>query len=173
MSHLSSSEVSIREARPEDARRIHALIAAHWREGHLLARDLSDVTRHAPRFLVATSRNQIVACGELAPLSHSLAEVRSLVVATRCQGSGIGRRLVTELRRRARLSGFDRLCAFAHDPAYFARLGFSIVPHGWLPEKIGLDCVTCPLFRRCGQVAMLDDLQPVEEPRVHRALVHA
>ena len=36
----------------------------------------------------------------------------------------------------------------------FARLGFSMVPHAWLPEKIGLDCAGCALFRRCGQSAM-------------------
>jgi N-acetylglutamate synthase-like GNAT family acetyltransferase len=134
------------------------------------------VTRHATRFLVATSQQRIVACGELAPLSHSLAEIRSLVVATRYQGSGIGRRLVTELRRKARLDGFHRMCAFAHQPAYFAGMGFSIVPHGWLPEKVGLDCVTCRFFRHCGQVAMLDALAQVGDGHVlpmPGALAHA
>ena len=43
-------------------------------------------------------------------------------------------------------------------PAYFSRMGFSIVPHLWLAEKVFADCVKCPLFRRCGQYAMLMDL---------------
>ena len=34
-------------------------------------------------------------------------------------------------------------------------MGFSIVPHLWLPEKIFTDCVKCPLFRQCGQYAMV------------------
>ena len=34
-------------------------------------------------------------------------------------------------------------------------MGFSIVPHVWLPEKIVTDCHTCPLFRRCGQYAVV------------------
>jgi len=168
-----SHEVLIREAQPGEAVDIHALIEARGLEGHLLARDLPEVTLHATRFLVATADDRIVACGELAPLSPSLAEIRSLVVAARYQGLGIGRRLTSELRRKARLDGFSRICAFAHQPAYFARMGFSIVPHGWLPEKIGLDCVTCPLFRHCGQVAMLDDLQPIGKSHARGALAHA
>jgi len=47
------------------------------------------------------------------------------------------------------------LCAFAHDPAFFVRRGFSIVPHTWVPEKIAHDCIACPLFRNCGQFAVV------------------
>jgi amino-acid N-acetyltransferase len=51
--------------------------------------------------------------------------------------------------------GRTRLCAFTHQPGYFVRLGFSIVPHLWLREKVFTDCVGCPLFRTCGQHAMM------------------
>jgi hypothetical protein len=34
-------------------------------------------------------------------------------------------------------------------------MGFSIVPHLWLAEKVFTDCVKCPLFRHCGQYAMV------------------
>jgi hypothetical protein len=33
-------------------------------------------------------------------------------------------------------------------------MGFSIVPHVWVPEKIAHDCTGCALFRRCGQYAV-------------------
>jgi hypothetical protein len=46
------------------------------------------------------------------------------------------------------------LCAFTHQPSHFVRLGFSIVPHVWVPEKIARDCVSCSLFRQCGQYAV-------------------
>jgi hypothetical protein len=32
------------------------------------------------------------------------------------------------------------------------------VPHTWVPEKIAHDCAGCPLFRACGQYAMLLEL---------------
>ena len=75
--------------------------------------------------------------------------------------------LVDEIRQRARREGFDRLCAFMHAPAYFARMGFSIVPHLWVPEKISTDCVSCALFRRCGQVAMVMELDSMTDQVVH------
>jgi N-acetylglutamate synthase-like GNAT family acetyltransferase len=131
-----------------------------------LPRSLGELKVHAPRFLVATAPQSrrsatetIVGCAELAPLSASVAEVRSLVVARSARARGIGRRLVDELRRSARREGFDRLCAFTHDAGYFVRKGFSIVPHEWVPEKIARDCCGCALFRACGQHAVLLPLE--------------
>jgi amino-acid N-acetyltransferase len=113
----------------------------------------------------------MIGCAELAPLSAGVAEVRSLVVDPGARGAGAGTMLVDELRRRARREGFERLCAFTHRPAYFIHMGFSIVPHLWLTEKVFTDCVNCPLFRRCGQYAMVVTLEegrdrPVESPFV-------
>jgi amino-acid N-acetyltransferase len=155
----------IRSASPDEAEALQALIAAHQQEGHLLPRTLSDLQVHAPRFLVAVDDSAggagIVACGELAPLGHDVAEIRSLVVDGAYRGAGLGSRLVEALERRARLHGYHRLCAFTHRPDHFLKLGFSMVPHSWLPEKIAVDCHTCPLFRRCGQHAMLRTLTAV------------
>jgi len=50
--------------------------------------------------------------------------------------------------------GFATLCAFTHQPSHFVKMGFTIVPHMWVPEKIAHDCTACPLFRRCGQYAV-------------------
>lgn len=156
----------LRTAVRSDAKRIHELIERNRQAGHLLPRQLSELAVHIDRFVVGVDgRGSIIACAELAPLSHSLAEIRSLVVSEKRRGEGLGRRVVEELRHRARISGFDDLCVFAHQPAYFAHMGFSIVPHTWLPEKISADCSSCPLFRRCAQYAMVADLEPV----AHRA----
>ena len=163
-------ELEIRTAQRTEARRIHALIVSHLQEGHLLPRELDELKRHAHRFLVAVDRDRVVACGELAPLSRELAEIRSLVVDRQYRGSGVGRRLVEELREQARLGDFDRLCVFAHQPAYFVHMGFSIVPHVWLPAKISTDCTSCTLFRRCGQFAMVDDLAPMRHSRAVQGL---
>jgi hypothetical protein len=38
---------------------------------------------------------------------------------------------------------------------FFVQLGFSLVPHQWIPEKIRVDCASCALFRQCGQSAVL------------------
>lgn len=144
----------LRAATAADAAAIHHLISENVASGHLLPRTLSDVAEHAARFVVADCGGEVVACAELAPLSAGVAEVRSLVVAAARRGRGTGPRLVREMAAAASARGFDALCAFAHDPAPFVRLGFSLVPHTWLPEKIARDCAPCPLFRRCGRYAV-------------------
>jgi N-acetylglutamate synthase-like GNAT family acetyltransferase len=78
----------------------------------------------------------------------------SAPATTLARGLGLGRRIVDELRHQARLTGYEKLCAFTHEPGYFVRLGFSMVPHPWVPEKIAHDCQGCELFRRCGQHAV-------------------
>ncbi len=90
---------------------------------------------------------KIVGCAELAPLSAQVAEVRSLAVDAKERGNGVGSMLVDELRRRAHEEGFDKLSAFTHAPGYFSQMGFSIVPHVWMPEKIFTDCVKCPMLQ--------------------------
>jgi amino-acid N-acetyltransferase len=169
---LRPQEPILRTATPADARAIHALIAAHLNEGHLLPRSLDDIEAHATRFLVATDRNRIVACADLAPLSPYVAEVRSLVVGSTARSKGLGQRLVNELARRARAAGFESLCAFTHAAGYFVRMGFSIVPHPWVPEKIETDCRTCPLFRRCGQYAVTLPLARTAQSFVPLASLH-
>lgn len=155
--------IALRAAVPTDAPALHALIAAHLEEGKLLPRQLDELSVHAPRFVVAVetsaSGDRIVGCAELAPLSQAVAEVRSLVVSREARRMGLGERMVEALAMRARMEGFTRLCAFAHEPAFFVRRGFSIVPHTWVPEKIAHDCTACPLFRNCGQYAIVLDLE--------------
>jgi amino-acid N-acetyltransferase len=152
-----------RARRTPDA--IHALVAAHVESDHLLPRTREEIVTRLHRFVVAsTDEGQLAGCAELAPLSGTVAEVRSLVVDEAVRGLGVGRAMLDALVRRARLDGHARLCAFTHKPAYFLRLGFSIVPHLWVREKIATDCVSCPLFRTCGQHAVV---LPLERARRH------
>jgi amino-acid N-acetyltransferase len=152
------TDLVVRQAEPADAEALHALIQSHREEGHLLPRGLEELRRRARHFLVCDVAGQITACGELAPLSRELAEVRSLVVSKSFRRVGLAARLLDEIRRGARAAGFETLCAFTHDARFFVRQNFSIVPHRWLPEKIVTDCLGCPLFRRCGQYAVVQPL---------------
>jgi len=162
--------ITLRSAAPTEANTLHALVSANLEEGHLLPRTLDELAVHAERFVVAVRARRIVACAELAPLSPQTAEVRSLAVDRAERGAGIGTQLVDELRRRARREGYDRLCAFTHTPGYFIHMGFSIVPHLWLSEKVFTDCVKCPLFRKCSQYAMVLPLDAVEMPAAAASL---
>ena len=166
--------VTFRQAHAVDAGAIHHLIVENLEAGHLLPRTLEDVTSHAERFLVAESDGAVVGCAELAPLSASVAEVRSLVVDQQARGRHIGPQLVAQLAANGASKGFATLCAFTHEPSHFVRLGFTIVPHTWVPEKIERDCRGCALFRKCGQYAVTLPLRSDARirPEQPAALIH-
>ena len=145
---------TIERGTPEQAPAMHALITANMEAGHLLPRTLEDLRQHAGRFLVIMTEGALVGCAELAPLSGTVAEVRSLVIDAAHRGRKLGPALIESLGATARREQFGTLCAFTHEPTHFVRLGFTIVPHTWLPEKIATDCVGCPKFRTCGQYAV-------------------
>jgi amino-acid N-acetyltransferase len=147
--------LTIARAERKHAAAIHALITANLEEGRLLPRTLDEIAVHAGRFSIVMRGRKVVGCAELAPLSAQVAEVRSLAVDAKERGNGVGTMLVDDLRQRAHDAGFDKLSAFTHAPGYFSQMGFSIVPHLWVHEKIFTDCVKCPSFRRCGQYAMI------------------
>ena len=163
------AKLTIKRAGEEHALALHALITANLEEGRLLPRTLEEVTAHADRFTVVMRGRRLVGCAELAPLSTQVAEIRSLAVDQKERGAGVGTMLVDDLRRRAHDEGFDRLSAFTHAPGYFSQMGFSIVPHVWVREKVFTDCVKCQHFRRCGQYAMvasLDASYAADQPQV-------
>ena len=147
--------VELREATAGDVDAIYQLVADHVASDHLLPRTREEIAGRITRFVVGEADGLVVACAELAPLSATVAEVRSLIVAEHARGMGVGRLILDALVRHAVSNGHQRLCAFTHGPAYFVRLGFSIVPHLWVPEKVFTDCVGCPLFRTCGQHAVV------------------
>jgi len=158
---LRAGPAVLRQATAEDAPAIHELIARYRDEGRLLSRRLEEIAVHASRFIVAVDEGDVVGCADLAPLSRTVAEVRSLVVSEEARSAGIGRRLIDAVIASAEAAGFERVCAFTHAPSYFVQLGFSIVPHDWLPEKISTDCRTCTQFRTCGQWAVMLPLRRI------------
>jgi amino-acid N-acetyltransferase len=169
-----NTSVTLRTASPPDVSAIHRLITDNLEAGHLLPRSIEDVQRHVARFVVASVDDVVVGCAELAPLSGTVAEVRSLVVDAAFRGRHIGPRLVSHVAATATASGFSTLCAFAHEPSHFVRMGFTIVPHIWVPEKIAHDCTGCALFRRCGQHAVLLALRAgvAIGPELPAAIIH-
>jgi amino-acid N-acetyltransferase len=180
-----NDSVIIRPATAADVDAIHRLITDNLEVGHLLPRSADDIARCITRFVVATvataatkragpRASTVVGCAELAPLSTGVAEVRSLVVSEAFRGRQIGPNLVSRVAADATAKGFATLCAFAHEPAHFVRMGFTIVPHIWVPEKIAHDCTSCSLFRRCGQHAVMLPLRAGVEvgPERPAAVIH-
>jgi amino-acid N-acetyltransferase len=172
--NIVNASGTLRTASPSDVPAIHRLITDNLELGHLLPRSIEDVERHVARFVVASVDGAVVGCAELAPLSGKVAEVRSLVVDEAFRGRRIGPDLVRHVAAAATSTGFSTLCAFTHEPSHFVRMGFTIVPHIWVPEKIAHDCTSCALFRRCGQHAVMLALRAgvTIGPELPAAIIH-
>jgi amino-acid N-acetyltransferase len=79
-------------------------------------------------------------------------------VAKEASGGGIGRSIVTTLEQEARENGLQAIFAFTYVTGFFARLGFLEVERGELPLKVWKDCLRCPKFHQCDEVAVLKRL---------------
>ena len=168
----ATQPIALRTASPSEASAIHGLIVEHLAEGHLLPRELGEIAIHSHRFVVAVQNDQVIACAELAPLSRGVSEVRSFVVSREARSLGLGHLIIDELARRATMAGFEKLCAFTHAPGFFVHLGFSIVPHVWLSEKIVTDCHSCVHFRHCEQYAVVRSVGRARQACVPLAALH-
>jgi len=108
----------------------------------------------------------LLGCGALHFYSPTSAEVRSLAVAPALKRGGVGRMIVEALEREARDNDLESIFAFTYVPGFFRKLGFEEVDRGELPLKAWKDCLRCPKFHACDEIAMLKYLRP--EARLSR-----
>ncbi|MEA3337114.1 MAG: N-acetyltransferase [Chloroflexota bacterium] len=155
------NEINIRPAIGADVPAISELVNSFAARNRMLPRSEAQVSSVLADFLIAEDDNTIIACGSLVALTVGLAEIRSVAVAEAFQGNGLGGRLVAALLELARERELDHVCALTLRPRLFQRSGFHVVDRWTLTPKIWSECVYCPKFHRCDEVAVLIHL---EEP---------
>ncbi len=168
MSSEAASEVAIRPAREEDIPQIVTLVNGYAAQNLMLPRSSEEVRRTLKTWIVAEADGKVVGCAALARLSPELAEIRSLAVAPDRKGQGIGARLVHTLVDVARQEGIKQVAALTLQQAFFERLGFEVVDRWALSPKIWSECVYCPKFHRCDEVAVALSLAVEGEEDAHR-----
>jgi len=118
----------VEKARISDVAQMHKLINYFASKDKMLARSLSEIYENIRDYFVVREGEQVVACAALHVHWADLAEVKSLAVAENSQEQGIGTQL---------------------------KLGFSQVEKGELPHKIWAECLRCPKFPNCDEVALI------------------
>lgn len=147
--------VTIRPATEADIQPICDLVNGFAERNLMLHRTPAQV-RHALRdFLVAEAEEGVVGCGYLAYLGPDLSELRSLAVSADYQGSGLGGQLVEHLVELAQERGIRQVCALTLVPEFFGRHGFERVDRWAISPKIWGECVYCPKFHACDEIAVL------------------
>ena len=119
--------MQLRTATEHDAPRIRALIDLYVPDGTLLPRTDAFIAARAHDFVVVDAGRDggVVGCAHLDEYSPSVAELRSLAVATERQGAGIGRTLVHGVEALARKRDHLLLFAVSNDEAFFRRFGYA------------------------------------------------
>lgn len=148
-------EYALDKAFIKDIKGIHALLLGGAHNGLLLPRSLSDLYNHVRDFYVLRDPDgTVVGCCALSVVWEDLAEIRSLFVHERLRGKGCGRQLADACLQSAKSLGIHKVFTLTYETAFFAHLGFIEVGKDVLPQKIWADCIHCPKFPDCDEIAM-------------------
>jgi amino-acid N-acetyltransferase len=131
------------------------LINGYAAKGVMLPRTEFEMSEAIRDFSVVTCGGELLGCGALHFYSPSVAEIRSLAVAETAKTKGVGRKLVEALVAEAEEYELDAVFAFTYVVEFFRKVGFQSVERGVLPLKAWKDCLRCPKFQACDEVAVL------------------
>jgi len=147
--------MDIYHAVTSDVKDIYDLIQIYAEKGIVLPRTYLSLYQHLQCLYVMKQDNNILGVAGLHVLGPDLAEIRSLVVSPDYAGKGIGRSLVKRIISDAPKLGISRVMSFTYETEFFKKCGFKIVEMETLPEKVWVDCMNCPKFNCCDEVAMI------------------
>ncbi len=150
---------SIRKAVLADSESIQKLVKQNAQEGKMLHRSLQYIYEHIRDYYVAPNQDgDIIGACAFTISQKDLAEVKSLTVDKKFQKLGIASKLISAGLEDLQKLGIIKAFCLTYVPDFFAKLGFSIVTKESLPHKIWTECINCPQFPDCDEIAMVKDL---------------
>src|SRR5262245_42674111 len=124
----------------------------------MLPRSVAALSAALDTYVVADEAGQVVGCGGLDVYTPESAEIYGLATAPEGSPAGTGKAIVQALVSRARKERIAKVFALTLAPGFFGKLGFRTVAHSDLPLKVWKDCVACPKYGNCDEIAMVLDL---------------
>lgn len=150
----------LRKAKVTDAKKIYAVISFWAKRGFCLERSLNYIYEHIRDFWVYEENRKIVGVCALHIVGwHNLAEIKSLVVESRYQRRGIGRKLVKACLEEAKSLSIRHVFTLTFVEKFFKSMGFERISKDRLPHKIWSECVHCTYFPKCKERALILDLK--------------
>jgi amino-acid N-acetyltransferase len=145
----------VEKAKITDVPQIHKLINSFAEKGLMLARPLSEIYENIRDFVVIRERGEVVACAALHISWSDLAEIRSVAVAEDSQRKGLGAKLVAACLEEANSLGIESVFCFTYQPEFFRNQKFVDIDKMELPRKVWSDCLRCPKFPNCDEIALI------------------
>ncbi|MDD3988148.1 MAG: N-acetyltransferase [Candidatus Omnitrophica bacterium] len=144
----------IRKAKIKDVKQMQEMINAFAKQDIMLARSLNELYENIRDYWVKEEKGKVAGCAALHISWDNLAEIKSVAVLKRRQGKGVGRELIEACLNEAVGLGIKKVFMLTYKPEYFKKFGFKRVSHASLPHKIWADCINCPKFPNCQEVAL-------------------
>lgn len=151
--------MQIRKATVNDAVDIQSIVNYYADKDKMLPRSLNEIYENIRDFWVCEGNGGTIGCVALHVTWEDLAEVKSLAVKEEYKKRGIGKNLLNECIQDAKKLGVKKIFALSYMPEYFKKFGFKEVPKEKLPHKIWSECIRCPKFPDCGEIALLYELE--------------
>src|SRR3954471_5196404 len=165
--------LNIRPARVGDVPAIQELIRTFADRKLMIRRSLGELYESIREFLVATDdAGAVVGCAALHVFWEDLAELKCLAVSETVHGQGVGRRLVEACWDAARCLEIKTVFTLTYVADFFEKCGYHRIEKADLPHKIWNECVRCPLFPSCNEVALIRSVA-TEWQTVHGELATA
>lgn len=148
--------MNIRPARVGDVPAIQELIRTFADRRLMIRRSLGELYESIREFVVAVDdRDAVVGCAALHVFWEDLAELKCLAVSEAMHGRGVGRMLVDACWEAARELELKTVFTLTYVDDFFAKCGYRRIDKAELPHKIWNECVRCPLFPSCTEVALV------------------
>jgi amino-acid N-acetyltransferase len=147
--------LKIRKATVKDAKTIHSLVNRFAQKDTMLPRSLNEIYENIRNFFICTNKSKIVGTSALHIMWEDLAEIRSIAVLREYHNKGIGKKLIEECLKEAQALGVKKIFVLTYNPDFFKKIGFHEIDKNTLPQKIWGDCLKCPKFPECDEVALI------------------
>jgi amino-acid N-acetyltransferase len=148
--------LNIRPARVGDVPAIQELIRTFADRKLMIRRSPGELYESIREFFVAVDDGgRVIGCAALHVFWEDLAELKCLAVSESAQGQGVGRRLVEACWASAADLEIRSVFTLTYVANFFERCGFHQIEKAELPHKIWNECVRCPLFPNCTEIALI------------------
>ena len=145
-----------RKATFADVEAIYELVADYAEQGVMLARSRNTLYETLRDMVVAIDGDGTLAgVGGLHVIWDRLAEVRTMAVSPNKRRRGIGAEIVRRLLEDGESLGIEKYFTLTYQPEFFKALGFEVINKEELPHKVWKECIDCPKFPNCDEIAMI------------------
>lgn len=144
-----------RKARFDDIESIFGLVHIYAAQGEMLPRSRNTLYENLRDMVIAESGSEVVGVGALHIMWDRLAEVRMMAIAPAYMRRGIGTEIVRLLLDEGDALGIEKVFTLTYKPDFFRKLGFIRISREELPQKVWKECIDCPEYPNCDEIAMI------------------